>query len=224
MYQSVSGMCLAPSILSADFSQLSDSIKQIEKAQYVHIDVMDGMFVPNISFGAPVMEAIRPLSNQIFDVHLMIEEPGRYVEQFAKAGADILCVHAEACKHLDRTLQAIKEAGCKAAVALNPATPLSAIQYVLDKVDMVLIMSVNPGFGGQKLIPAMLPKIEQLVKLREEAKCDFDIEVDGGVTLDNVSEVIRSGANIIVAGSAVFKGNVTANVDQFLEILNRYQR
>lgn len=214
--------CLAPSILSADFARLGDQIRELDEAgaQYVHIDVMDGMFVPSISFGMPIIKAIRPCSDRIFDVHLMIEEPGRYIEEFAEAGADLITVHAEACKHLDRTVESIKEKGLLAGVALNPATPLSAIEYILPKVDMILIMSVNPGFGGQKLIPYTVQKIRDLKKMIEEKGLKIDIEVDGGVKLENVADVLDAGANIIVAGSAVFSGDVTENTQKFLDILN----
>lgn len=214
--------CLSPSILSADFSRLGEQIKELDEAgaQYVHIDVMDGMFVPSISFGMPVIRAIRGCSERIFDVHLMIEEPGRYIADFAEAGADLITVHAESCKHLDRTIEAIKERGLLAGVALNPATPVSAISCLLEKVDMVLIMTVNPGFGGQKLIPYTVDKVRELKQLLDEKGLKTDIEVDGGINLSNVREVMEAGANIIVAGSAVFNGNVTENTENFLKIIN----
>lgn len=214
--------CLSPSILAADFSRLGEQIHELDEAgaQYVHIDVMDGMFVPSISFGMPLMKSIRPCTDRIFDVHLMIEEPVRYIDDFAEAGADLITVHAEACKHLDRTIEAIKEKGLLAGVAINPATPLSAIEWVLPKVDMVLLMTVNPGFGGQKLIPYTLDKVRALRAMIEKADLKTDIEVDGGINLENVTEAMDAGANIIVAGSAVFRGDVGENVERFLNILH----
>lgn len=214
--------CLSPSILAADFSRLGEQIRELDEAgaQYVHIDVMDGMFVPSISIGLPVIRSIRECSERIFDVHLMIEEPIRFISDFADAGADLITVHAESCKHLDRTIDAIKEKGLLAGVALNPATPLSALSCVLSKVDMVLIMTVNPGFGGQSLIPYTLDKVRDLKKMIDTYGLKTDIEVDGGINLSNVEETMAAGANIIVAGSAVFRGNVTENVESFLKIIH----
>ena len=186
----------------------------------MHIDVMDGEFVPSISIGLPVIKSIRKCTDRIFDVHLMIEEPIRYIDDFADAGADIITVHAEACKHLDRTIDAIKEKGLIAGVAINPATSLSAIEYILNKVDMVLIMTVNPGFGGQNLIPYTIDKIRELKELLRRTGNKVDIEVDGGVKLDNVEEILSAGANIIVAGSAVFNGDIAENTECFLQKIN----
>ena len=213
---------LSPSLLAADFSRLAEDIRNVEEAgaQYLHLDVMDGAFVPSISFGMPVIQSLRKISNMTFDVHLMIENPDRYLDEFAAIGADILTVHAEACTHLDRTIQKIHQLGKKAGVALNPATPLSVIEWVLPEVDMVLLMSVNPGFGGQKYIPYVTDKIRALRAMVDERGLETDIEVDGGVSLANVSSVLEAGANVMVAGSAVFRGEAAENVKSFLEKLS----
>ena len=214
---------IAPSILSADFAKLGENIKTVEQAgiKYLHIDVMDGLFVPSISFGMPIISSIRKITDMVFDVHLMIENPERYIEEFAKCGADIITVHTEACKHLDRVITQIKEAGCKAAVALNPATPLSAVEYVLDKLDMVLLMSVNPGFGGQKYIPYSTEKIKSLKKMIEEKGLSVLIEVDGGVNVSNAAEIMEAGVDIAVMGSAVFGGEIKENIAKVQKIINK---
>ena len=213
---------LSPSLLAADFSRLAEDIRNVEEAgaQYLHLDVMDGAFVPSISFGMPVIQSLRKNSNMTFDVHLMIEDPDRYLDEFAAIGADILTVHAEACTHLDRTIQKIHQLGKKAGVALNPATPLSVIEWVLPEVDMVLLMSVNPGFGGQKYIPYVTDKIRALRAMVDGRGLETDIEVDGGVSLANVSSVLEAGANVMVAGSAVFRGDAAENVKACLEKLS----
>jgi ribulose-phosphate 3-epimerase len=213
---------LAPSILAADFSILGEQIKKVESAgaEYLHIDVMDGSFVPSISFGLPLISSIRKSTGLTFDVHLMVTEPERFVDQFADAGANILTVHQEACTHLNRTLKHIKERGVKTGVALNPATDISTLKYVLNYVDMILVMSVNPGFGGQEFIPETLEKLKDVKNMVKASGRDIDIEVDGGITLKNVDTILKAGANVIVSGSSVFRGNITDNVKSFLEILH----
>ncbi|MCY6483996.1 ribulose-phosphate 3-epimerase [Clostridium aestuarii] len=206
---------IAPSILSADFKNLQKDITDLERygADFIHIDVMDGMFVPNISFGIPIIKSIRNLTNLVFDVHLMIEEPSRYIEDFVKAGADLITVHYESDKHLDRTINYIKSFGIKAGIALNPATPIESIKHLISEVDMILIMSVNPGFGGQKYIKYCSDKIKQVKEVSLKCNKELLIQVDGGVNLDNIKEIVECGANVIVAGSAVFKdGEIEKNI------------
>ncbi|QEK12002.1 ribulose-phosphate 3-epimerase [Crassaminicella thermophila] len=197
---------LAPSILSANFSNLLEDIKKVEDAgvDLLHIDVMDGHFVPNITIGPLVLNSIKGKTKIPFDVHLMIENPDKYIADFVKGGADIITVHIEACPHIHRTIQNIKSYGVKAAVALNPATPINSLECIFEDLDMILLMSVNPGFGGQKFISFVLEKIKQLRKIIDEKNLNIDIQVDGGIKIDNAAEVVRAGANILVAGSAIF--------------------
>ena len=218
-------MILAPSMLSADFNVLGEELKTTEEngAKYIHYDVMDGMFVPNLSFGPGILKSIRPASMLVHDVHLMIEEPIRYIEAFAKASADIITVHIEACEDLDATIAKIRECGCKVGVSVKPATPVSVLEPYLDKIDMILIMSVEPGFGGQKFMPIALEKIAQAKAMVEAKGLNIDIQVDGGIDAQNVEDVIKAGANIIVAGSAVFNGDTKQNTIDMMEILNKYE-
>ena len=197
---------IAPSILAADFSKLADEVREVEAAgaELIHIDVMDGHFVPNITMGPIVVEALRPVTKLPLDVHLMIENPDAYIEQFAKAGADYITVHVEACTHLHRTLQLIKSTGVKSGVVLNPHTPVEAIQHVLEEVDMVLFMTVNPGFGGQKFIYSVLPKVKQLADIIRERQLPIEIEIDGGVNEETIVPCVEAGATILVAGSAIY--------------------
>ena len=217
---------LAPSVLAADFGKLAEDTAKAREggARYLHLDVMDGAFVPSISFGMPVIASLRGYTDLVFDVHMMVEDPGRYVESIRKAGADIITVHQEACTHLDRVIGQIKASGAKAGVALNPATPVSTLECVLDQVDMVLVMSVNPGFGGQKFIPYTLDKVRALRQYFDGKGLSTDIQVDGGVNCDTIRPLIEAGANVLVAGSAVFGGDVKANVETFMNIFKEYER
>ena len=213
---------LAPSILSADFSKLGEDVEQIEKggAHLIHVDVMDGHFVPNISFGAPVMKCLLGKTKLPFDVHLMIEDPDKYIEDFVTPNTKYITVHQEACTHLHRTIQHIKDQGVKAGVSLNPATSLDTLDYVLQDVDMVLLMSVNPGFGGQSFIPQIFEKVRELAEIKRAEGLDFRIEIDGGVKLDNVIEVVNAGVEIVVAGSAVFKADdIEARTREFVKLI-----
>jgi ribulose-phosphate 3-epimerase len=198
---------LAPSILSADFARLGEQIDEVARAgaDYIHVDVMDGHFVPNITIGAPVVASIRPVTSLPLDVHLMIEHPERYISEFVHAGADIITVHVEASPHLQRTIRLIKELGAKAGVSLNPATPLSAVEEFLPHVDLVLVMSVNPGFGGQSFIPETLPRIANMRKILDDRKLSAELEVDGGITADNAPDIVKAGADVLVAGNSVFR-------------------
>ncbi|MCB7319738.1 ribulose-phosphate 3-epimerase [Lacrimispora sp. 210928-DFI.3.58] len=217
---------VAPSLLAADFTRLGSQVQEVREAgaEYIHLDVMDGAFVPSISFGMPVLKSLRKASDIVFDVHMMVEEPGRYVEDIKKSGADIITVHAEACTHLDRVVNQIKETGCRAGVALNPATPVSVLDCILDQLDMVLIMTVNPGFGGQKFIPYTLNKVRALRQTVKERGLKTDIQVDGGVSIANVREILEAGANIFVAGSAVFGTDPAARTREFVELFKEYEK
>ena len=218
-------LILAPSILAADFTRLGEEVRAVADAgaQYIHLDVMDGAFVPSISFGMPVIEKLRSVTDKVFDVHMMVEEPGRYVEDMCRCGADLITVHAEACTHLDRVVNQIKEGGMRAGVAVNPATPLSVLDPILGELDMVLIMTVNPGFGGQKFIPYTMEKIRSLRRILTERGLAADIQVDGGISSANVREVLEAGANVFVAGSAVFGEDPGARTREFLDIFGEYE-
>ena len=213
---------LSPSILSADFTKLGEEIETIDNAgaEYIHVDVMDGMFVPSISYGMPVIKSIRKSTGKVFDVHLMISEPIRYIADFAASGADMITVHVEACSDVVATIEKIREYKLKVGITLNPDTPVSAIKPYLNRVDMVLIMSVNPGFGGQKFITSSVDKIKEVKRLRDQLNLSYDIEVDGGINIDNLATVLEAGANVIVAGSAIFRGDAAENVKKFKSIMS----
>ena len=212
---------LSPSILSADFAHLGEDIRHVEAAgsPYLHYDVMDGLFVPSFSFGMPVLESVRKITDMVLDVHLMIQDPDRYIDDFVRCGADIITVHYEACSDVKRTLDKIKEHGRKAGVTIKPRTPNQVLEDVLDLADMILLMTVEPGFGGQAYIPESTEKIRELRRMLDERGLDTDIEVDGGIKKDNLRTVLDAGANVIVAGSAIFKGDIERNTRDFLEIM-----
>ena len=215
---------LSPSILACDYNILGAQVKEAVDAgaQYMHLDVMDGLFVPSISLGMPVIASLRKSTDVIFDTHLMINEPIRYIDEFVKAGSDIITVHVEACEDVKATIKKIKDSGVQAGVVINPATPVEELLPYVDMVDMILLMSVNPGFGGQKYIDSVTEKIKAVRKIIDESGKNIELEVDGGVNMSNIDIVLEAGADVIVAGSAVFGGDITENVKKFLEVFEKY--
>ena len=214
---------LSPSILSADFAKLGEQVSQLEQAgaHWVHIDVMDGMFVPSISFGMPIMKSLRKVCNLFFDVHLMVQEPIRYINDFKEAGADLITVHVEACENVGETIKKIKEVGCKVGLSLNPTTAISEIEPWITEVDLILVMSVQPGFGGQSLIEYTLEKMKAIRVLIDKKNPKCYLEADGGIYLHNISDVLDSGVDVVVAGTSIFRGDIKENVSKFLEIMNQ---
>ncbi len=212
---------LSPSILSADFTKLGEQIQAVDKAgaQYIHIDVMDGLFVPSISYGMPLIRSIRKVTDKVFDVHLMIEKPERYIDEFADCGADLITFHVEATNQVDKVIDMIHEKGLKAGLSIKPGTPAEEVKPYLDKLDMILVMTVEPGFGGQSYIDACTEKVRKVRQMVTETEREIDIQVDGGISIKNVGTVLEAGANVIVAGSAVFKNDIEANVKEFLQLM-----